>query len=233
MSTAVASPPPVADADLPLLPDEQRFLLTNVSWEFYERLLEELGDRHIRVTFDRGNLELMSPSYRHERGGSVLGFLVQVAFEELDIRFISGGSTTFKRKLLKRGLEGDDCFWVENVDRILGKDDIDLDIDPPPDISIEIDITRSSLDRMSIYAALRVPQVWRFDGEMLEVHCLRDDGSYELCDRSPTFPFLPLEKVAEFLIHSFDVDDLTLRREFRAWLRHEVLPAAGTGPDSE
>lgn len=205
-------------------PRDTGVLLHGMSWAFYEHLLAELCDRPIRVTYDRGSLEIMSPSFRHERYGSVLGGLVVILGEELEISLLEGGSTTFKDGDIERGLEPDDCFWIENVERILGRDTIDLAIDPPPDLAIEIDVTRSSLDRMGIYAALRVPQVWRFDGIRLWVYVLGDNGRYRESDTSPTFPFLPLQKVAEFLRESVGKDDVTLRREFRAWIRSEILP---------
>jgi Uma2 family endonuclease len=203
---------------------DQRFLLTDVSWDFYEHLLDELGDRRVRVTFDRGALELMAPTYRHENYARTLGKLVGVLCEELNLPVKDGGSTTFRREDLERGLEPDDCFYIHNVRKILGKDEIDLTIDPPPDLAIEIDVTRSSLDRMGIYAALRVPEVWRFDGQTLQVWCLRPDGEYEERERSPTFPALALRRVVEFLGQAIELDDVALIRKFRAWVRKQVVP---------
>ena len=203
---------------------EHRFLLNDVSWDFYEHLLEELGDRRVRVTFDRGALELMAPSYRHENYASALGLFVMVLCEEFDLAVKSGRTTTFRRVDMDRGLEPDDCFYMRHVRKILGKDEIDLAIDPPPDLAIEIDIASSSLDRMGIYAALRVPEVWRFDGRTLQVHCLRPDGEYEECPSSPTFPTLPLRRVVDFLLQGTELDDVALTRKFRAWVRKHVVP---------
>lgn len=201
-----------------------RFLLSGMSWSFYERLLEELGDRNIRVTYDRGDLELMAPAYRHENAGRVVGWLIDVVAEEIELPVKGGRSTTFRRKDVGRGIEPDDCFWIENIAAILGKDCIDLSRDPPPDLAIEVDVTSSSIDRLGVYAALRVPQVWRFDGLKIRVYQLNERGEYDVLDHSPTFPFLPLDKLVEFIERSVEVDDMTLRREFRNWLRTEVLP---------
>lgn len=205
---------------------EGRVLLTDVSWGFYEHLLDEIGERSIRVTYDRGHVEIMAPSYRHERGGSVLAGLLEVLADELAMPMICAGSTTFRREDLDRGLEPDNCFYIANVDRILGKDEIDPTHDPPPDLAIEVDITSSSLDRMGIYAALGVPEVWRYQDDSLTVYQLGSDQAYEPCSASPTFPLLPLAEVMRFLDKRSAVDDMTLRRQFREWIRRDVLPRA-------
>ena len=202
----------------------QRFRLSGISWKLYEQLLTGLDDRRVRVTYDRGELELMAPSYRHENYASALGRFVTVLCEEFEIAFKSGRSTTFRREDLDRGLEPDDCFYIRNVAKVLGKTEIDLTVDPPPDLAIEIDIASSSVDRMGIYAALRVPEVWRFDARELCVHCLQPNGEYEEWQTSPTFPMLPLRRVVEFLEQSTDLDDVTLVRKFRAWVRKQLMP---------
>ena len=201
----------------------QWFLLSGVSWEFYENVLTELRDRPVRVTFDRGSLEFTSPSYRHESGGRVLGMLLDVAAEEFDIPVKGARSTTFRRKDLDRGLEPDDCFYIRNLDRILGKTELDLSVDPPPDLAIEVDITRSSRNRMGIYAALGVPEVWRWQAGRVWVYVLDENAEYQEQAGSPTFPRLPLDRLADFVQQSVDTDDTTLRRTFRTWLRAEVL----------
>lgn len=203
--------------------NEQRFLLQNVSWDFYEYLLNELDDRPVHLTYDRGNLEFMAPSYRHENYSSALGRFVMILCEELASAFKSGRSTTFRREDLDRGLEPDDCFYIRSVRKILGKSEIDLTVDPPPDLAIEIDISRSSLDRMGIYAALGVPEVWRFDGRTLVACCLMPDGEYEERAESPTFPMVPLRRIVDFLRQSTDSDDMTSNRKFRAWVRKQIV----------
>jgi Uma2 family endonuclease len=165
----------------------------------------------------------MAPSYRHENYAGALGRFVMVLCEELDISVKSGGSTTFRRDDLERGLEPDDCFYIANIRSVLGKTELDLTVDPPPDLAIEIDVTSSSLDRMGIYASLCVPEVWRFDGRSLCVCCLRPNGEYEECNTSPTFPMVPLRRVVEFLEQCTDSDDVSLVRKFRAWVRKQIV----------
>src|SRR4051794_37130457 len=126
----------------PTATNEQRFRLDWVDWDFYEYVLDKLGDRHLFVTFDDGSIELMSPSYKHDVRGRCLGLLVNVLAEELQVRLKGAGSTTFQRKDLKIGLEPDQCFYIKNFERIRGKDKIDLAVDPPPDLAIEIEVSR-------------------------------------------------------------------------------------------
>jgi len=123
-----------------VLAPEQQFTLTDISWDGYETILNLLGDRPVRVTYNRGILQLMILSYAHERYKKLLARLLETLTEELDIPIEAGGSTTLKRQALERGLEPDECFYIQNQARIRGKQVIDLNQDPPPDLVIEIDI---------------------------------------------------------------------------------------------
>ena len=133
---------------------EQRVLLRNISWETYERLLEERGDNSApRFTYDRGELEIMSPSPEHEALNRSIALLVEFLAAELGIDVYDLGSTTFRREDLERGFEPDSCFYIENEERVRGKTRKDLSVDPPPDLVIEIDIT--SLPSASSPSTLR------------------------------------------------------------------------------
>lgn len=216
--------PPVGAAPSPE-PNGQHLMLTGMSWRFYETFLAELGDRPIHLTYDRGNLEIMTLSYGHERYKRRIGRLVEALTEELNVPLVSAGSMTIKREDLDRGFEPDECYYIANQVRIAGKDELDFTLDPPPDLAIEIDISRSSLDRMGIYAAFRVPEVWRFDGQDLYVYRLKEDGTYEQSPESPGFPFLPLAEFSRFLLMTPGTDETTLIRSFRAWVRQRILPS--------
>ena len=200
--------------------DGQRFLLQGLSWESYEELLKLLGDQRVRLTYDRGSLELMSPSYRHESSSRLLGRFVEVLTEEFDLDMSSAGSTTFRRQDADRGLEADEGFYIASEPLIRGKSAIDLETDPPPDLAIEADITRSSLDRMSIYAALKVPEVWRYDGSSLTVHHLGSDGRYRPADRSSSFLKLPVGELARFLDLRATQSETAIIKAFRAWVQN-------------
>ena len=211
----------------------QRFLLQNVGWDGYEAMLRIIGDRPIRLTYDRGDLEIMSPSRKHEKSKGMLGRLVEAMTEVLEIPRTSDGSTTWRRQDLDRGLEADECFYFhDHAEQLAGKEEIDLETDPPPDLAIEIDITRSSLDRQGIYAALGVPELWRFDGESLRVFRLRDDRTYELCTASPMFPFLPLDEVVRLLKQGATMDQSRWGRIVRAWIRDDLAPRYQGRPDA-
>lgn len=199
-----------------LLEHPQRFVIRDADWHTYQSLLAALGDRPIRVTYDRGVLELMSPSNVHERLKKLIDRLLQALSEELRVPIRSQGSTTFGRELLDRGLEPDECYFIENDPVVRGRDDIDLAVDPPPDLAIEIDITSSSLNRIDIYAALGVPEVWRYDGDRLVIHSLRSDGGYEIITRSRAFPQIPAAEIERQLDRRNETDELTWLNQFRA-----------------
>jgi Uma2 family endonuclease len=204
---------------------EQRFLLQAVNWQFYETLLNALGDRPVRLTYDRGNLELMSPSFEHETYAYLLGRFLDILTLELKIPMKACRSTTFRRQDLDRGLEPDNCYYLRHAAQLRGRREIELTRDPPPDLAIEIDITRSSLDRMGIYAALGVPELWRFDGEALQAYRLGAGGGYEPSAQSLAFPFLPLAEVVPFLHQGLTAaDDTGVAEAFLAWVRQRILP---------
>src|ERR671913_725163 len=157
-------------------PAEHRVILHNTSWETYERLMQERGENRVpRFAYDRGELEIMSPSTEHESIAYNLGLLVAVFAEEAGADLYGAGSTTFDREDLGRGFEPDACFYVRDAERIRGKPRIDLSLDPPPDLVIEVDITSPSLDKFPIYARLGVHEVWRYDGTRAAIFLLKDD----------------------------------------------------------
>ncbi|MGD0898627.1 MAG: Uma2 family endonuclease, partial [Thermoguttaceae bacterium] len=131
----------------------------------------------------------------------------------------SGGSTTLKDELNQRGLEPDECFYVANEPRMRGRDDYDPAVDPPPDLAIEVDISRSSLDKMAIYADFGVPEIWTHDGATLRVYHLQSEGGYVQQPTSRSFPLLPLEEVQRFLDQRNTTDETTWIRSFRDWVR--------------
>ncbi|MCW8140867.1 MAG: Uma2 family endonuclease [Planctomycetota bacterium] len=202
------------------LTSEQRVVLHGVSWETYERLTDELEGRGgVRLTYVRGSLELMSPSYAHDKIKRLIGRLIESYTLEAGIPIASGGSTTFKRRDLDRGLEPDECYWVQREPAIRGKSELDLLVDPPPDLAVEVEISRSALNKLSVYAALGVPEVWRHDGERLEVLLLGTSGEYAPTARSAALPGLPPDEVTRALARHEEVDETTLVREFVARAR--------------
>jgi Uma2 family endonuclease len=204
----------------PPVPTEQRLRLSCIPWKTYVDWSDGLGPRHIRVTYDRGEMEVMTLSPKHEKRKKLLARLVEALTEEMKIDIASGGSMTCRREDLKRGLEGDECYWIENEPLVRGRENIDLDVDPPPDLAMEIEVSRSTMNRMAIYAAIRVPEVWCWDGESLRVFLLTSRGTYRQSDHSRAFPFLPLAEFVKFLKQT-DKSETQLLRSFRAWVRKE------------
>jgi Uma2 family endonuclease len=205
------------------LTPESRVVLRGVGWSGYETILKLVGDRPVRLTYDRGDLELMVPSLDHERYKSLLGRLIETLTLELDLPCDAAGSTTWRKQLEDRGLEPDECYYLANAERVAGRK-IDLSVDPPPDLAIEVEISRSALNRMGIYAALRVPEVWRFDGETLRVEQLQADVTYREVVVSPSFPFLPRDEVVRWLRLAETMGQTPWLRQFREWVRDTLIP---------
>lgn len=201
------------------IPVGGKLYLERVGWDEYEELLEELeGKRHVRISYDNGRMEIMTLSPEHEEPSRLFIHFVQILTEELDLEFISIGSTTLRRKSRKQGKEPDDCFYIGALDRIIGKKRLDLDFDSPPDLAIEVDVTSSTINKMSIYAGLGVPEVWRYDNYQVKFHRLAGKR-YEPASTSALFPFLQPSVVTEYLPMGYAQGINAMRRAFREWVR--------------
>ncbi|MEH2057971.1 MAG: Uma2 family endonuclease [Nostoc sp.] len=195
--------------------------LSGISWQTYENLLTELSvSRRLRLTYNRGTLEIMVPSPEHERYKEIMGRFVETLAEELEVRIDCLGSTTFKRPQLS-GAEPDKCFYIENINVIRGKKRIDLTQDPPPDLVVEIDITSSSKNRFEVYADMGVPEIWRYDGNSFSINILQNQ-KYISFERSLAFPNLPLTEISNFLEQVGEKDYLELVKEFRQWVKSQI-----------
>jgi len=203
-----------------LAPPEQIVQLSGISWQTYETLLAEIGDRQIRLTYNRGNLEIMVPSPEHELYKKVMGRFVETLAEELEVRIEPLGSTTFKRPELS-GAEPDECFYIQNISAIKGKKRIDLNQDPPPDLVVEIDITSRSENSLQVYADLGVPEVWIYNGSRLRINIL-ENGEYVECEISLAFPSLPILEIVTFLEQAETMDYLELVKAFRNWVKSQI-----------
>ncbi|MEW6211336.1 MAG: Uma2 family endonuclease [Acidobacteriota bacterium] len=198
---------------------EQKIILHNVRWETYASLLADHLDQSApRFTYDRGELEIMSPSSQHEKYNRAISLFVEVLAEELNIDIENLGSTTFNREDLERGFEPDSCFYIQNEPLVAGKPRIDLSVDPPPDLVIEIDITSPSIDKLPIFAHLGVPEVWRCDGNRVSILHLENDA-YRERDESPVLPRVTAALLTEFLEDSKTMKRTVWLRKLRAWAR--------------
>jgi Uma2 family endonuclease len=202
-----------------LSPPEQRVVLHNISWETYERLLVEHSDcSSPRFTFDHGELEIVTLSAEHERYSIRIADLVGVLADEMDLELDALGSTTYRRQELERGFEPDSCFYVQNVEQVLGKHKIDLAVDPPPDLVVEVDITSPSISKIPMFAQFGVPEVWRFDGERLLMLRLRH-GAYQEVDGSEVFPGVSAKAISELMAQGKSLGRTGWLRLARGWAR--------------
>ena len=208
----------------PPMPDGHRLLLDGIDWHSYERCLDAFGEQRLFLTYDRGRLEIMAPLYDHEWWKRRIGFLLPVLGSELKLDVQGGGQVTLRRQDLLRGLEADECFFVRSAARVLGPRRLDLSTDPAPDLAVEVEMTRSALDRMGIYAALGVPEVWRHDGKRLRAYRLREDGEYEESNQSDVLPMLPLDEFDQFMHRTQGLSEAGVLVPFQEWVRQNVLP---------
>ena len=202
------------------LPAGGSLILNDVPWEEYEELLSDLGEGYaVRIAYDRGRLEIMSPTARHEMYKDLLLRLVDsLAETKEDLVLETRGSTTFKEKQLLQGAEPDTCFYVENAKRIIGKGDIDLAKDPPPDIIVEVDVSHQSTGKLSFYSAIGVPEIWRYDERQVRILHLVD-GRYVEMPSSLTFPVLTDKVLTDALEQSKTEGQSAALRTFRQWLK--------------
>ncbi|MEJ7618822.1 MAG: Uma2 family endonuclease [Pyrinomonadaceae bacterium] len=205
MTTVISSP-------------EQRVVLHGVSWETYERLLaEHQNSSSTRFTYDQGRLEIMILSPEHEEPNRSLSFLVEIVALEMNINVRNFGSTTFKREGIGRGFAPDSCFYLQNAQRIKGRKRLDLSIDPPPDLVIEIDVTSPSLDNFPIFASIGVAEIWRYQEGRVTVYELVGP-EYVRREKSARLPPLTGAALSHLMAESERLERTDWVRAIRHWL---------------
>ena len=196
----------------------QRIQLQEVNWDEFEAILAELGDkRACRIAYSDRVLEIRMPLPKHEKAKVLIGDMVKILLEELDLENECFGSSTFKRQDMAKGIEPDDCFYIEHATQMIGKDRIDLTVDPPPDLAIEVDVT--SKTGLDAYLALGVPELWRLEDGRLRISLLQD-GQYQDASSSAYFPQFPMiEGVSQFLDRARTEGRSQTLKAFRQWVR--------------
>jgi Uma2 family endonuclease len=176
----------------------QRIQLQDINWNEFEAILDELGqNRASRIAYSDGVLEIRMPLPEHEIDNELISDMVKILLEELDISNECFGSTTLKRQDMAKGIEPDQCFYIENAAVMIGKRRIDLTIDPPPDLAIEVDVT--SKTGLDAYQALGVSELWRFEEGRLRISVL-EKGKYRDSSGSPHFPDWAIaDLISEFI----------------------------------
>jgi len=208
--------------DPPGITDNPLRVLTNVSWSTYESMLKELEDSSSpHLTYDRGVLEIMSPTAKHEKVSRSIDLFINLVAAEVGADVVTLGSITYKREDLMRGFEPDSCFYIQNELKIRGKDRIDLNIDPPPDIVVEIDITHSTINKRALFAQFGVPEVWRYDGNMIEILVL-EAGDYVVSERSRALSVLSSAILNRFVSESLDGSRREWMKKVREWAQQQA-----------
>ncbi len=199
----------------------QTTILHDIDWQQFEAILEDLGDKRAsRIAYFDGVLEIRMPLPEHERTKVIISNLLVILLEELDWEWESLGSSTFKTKSMKAGIEPDDCFYIKNYVAMIGKKRLDMSIDPSPDIAIEVDLTSNT--QISAYEALAVAEIWRYANGKLSIRLLRE-GKYVESLVSLSFPDFPvIDGISQFLERGTELSISSLRREFRQWVRDRL-----------
>jgi Uma2 family endonuclease len=201
------------------LPVGATLIVPEIDWDDYERLLDQIeGERHLRLTYDCGRLEIMSPGPEHGKYPNFIDDLVRAFCDRRKIELEKLGNTTWKKRASKKGVEADCCYYIANAERVIGKREIKLEVDPLPDIVVEIDLSTDSSRKFHIYAALGVSEIWIYDGDTVVFHSL-NKGRYTESASSRFLPALSGPLLAEALKMSKSVGQTKALNAFRRKLR--------------
>jgi Uma2 family endonuclease len=210
------------------IPKPQRgncFRLSGVPWPTYTRLLRIFANSSgVRLTYDRGELEIMSPGFQHDNFAGTLDHFILVLAEELGLPLQWGGSVTMRRRSLRRGLEADRTYWIAHEVQVRSITRLDLRIHPPPDLAVEVEVSRSILNRLAILARLRVPELWRLSERGLRFQQLQADGTYADISHSLSFPQFTAADIEPFLALAATTEKVALIAQFRQWVRQRLAP---------
>lgn len=204
---------------------EERFVL-NTDWRGYSKILDAIGEGHVRVTYDSGRLELLSPSPEHEMTKSLLSRLVEILLDEGGTGYLLGGSITFRRKGLDKGLEPDECFWLASRQAMIGVKRWNPRIHPPPDLAVEIEVTQSAVSRLPIFAALGVPEVWRCRHGVVRPFGLGADRAYVPLSQSRVVLGADFDMLSAHVRMADRRDTFEIKQSFRAHLRGQASSGA-------
>jgi Uma2 family endonuclease len=228
MTRSKPSKPPVRVRRAPPIVGEARIVIRGVDWEIYDKLSDAVSEgQHVRMAYDGKDLEIMTTGNVHEHYKDFFGQFVSEVATELSIPRLPAGETTWKRPEIARGLEADQCYYFQ-PDKLaadaaaLKRRSRNIDDYPNPDLAIEIDISPSQIDRPAIYAALRVAEVWRFDGKVLVIEQLRPDGSYVAIESSQYLP-IQADEILRWIAVEDSVNRTAWERRLRDWIRAELL----------
>lgn len=216
-------------------PAETRTILPNITWSTFKVMLAEIGwERNFRVAYNQGIVEIMTPLMPHENSNRIIEGLILVLCEEFGLEAKSSGSLTLTRDDLQTGGEPDSSFYIQNEALVREKENIDLAIDPPPDIVLEVEYSKSKIDKLSLYAAMKIPEFWRYNGNNLRIYTLNSvlnennqyankyTNQYAEVETSPTFPNIVVKEISRFIQESQVIGQLAAKRAFRDWVKQQL-----------
>jgi Uma2 family endonuclease len=200
---------------------EKRVTFHHLNWHSYQQILTALGEhRAARLTYDRGTLEITMPLEEHESAAEFIGLFIRILVVEMRLKMKSMRSTTLDRADLDRGAEPDNCYYIQNQAQVAGRI-VDFDKDPPPDLVVEVDITNTDIDKNRLYAAMGVPEFWRFNGEVWQIYQLQNTQYVEV-DQSPTFSIVEKADLYQFLA-ACQQDEVNAELNFRTWVKEKLI----------
>ena len=200
---------------------ETRTFMKNISWQTFKTMLAEMGvERNSRFAYENGIVEIMTPLMPHENSNRVIEGFVLVLCEEFGLEVKSTGSLTLTRDDLEKGGEPDSSYYIQNESLVRGKENIDLATDPPPDLVLEVEYSRSKIDKLSLYASMGIPEFWRYNGTLLRVYTLTG-SQYSEVELSPTFAPVLVKDIPQFIQESRKIGQLAAKSAFRAWVRQQ------------
>lgn len=201
------------------IPGETRVLLENITWQTFKTMLAEMGsERANKISYRQGNIEIMTPQKPHESSNRLIEVFVGVLCEELGLEVNRVGSLTLTRDDLEYGAEPDSSYYIQNELLVREKENIDLAFDPPPDLVLEVEYSRPKIDKFKLYAAMGIPEFWRYNGTTLRVYILAN-GQYSETQTSPTFAAIPIKEIPRFIEESKKIGQIAVTRAFRTWVK--------------
>ncbi len=205
---------------------ETRIVLENISWQTFKAMLAETGsERKNRLAYDDGIVEIMSPLMAHENSNRLIEVFVGVLCEELSLEIKRAGSLTLTRDDLEKGGEPDSSYYIQNESLVRDKENIDLATDPPPDLVLEVEYSRSAVNKLTLYASMGIPEFWRYNGSVLRVYELSGKQYLEV-QSSPTFARVPVKEIPNFIQATRKNGEIATTRAFRTWVR-SLQPFSG------
>ncbi len=207
-------------------PSEKRLVLENISWQQYEALLFDLNrDRRARLTYAHGRLEMMTPLQEHERCHKLVESFILVLADEMNLAVEGFEAPTLKRLDLQLGTEPDTAYYIQQARQMRGHTHIDLMADPSPDLILEVSLNKSTIDKFPLYAAMGIPEVWRYvskPGEdffkgVFQIFCIEADHYHET-ETGYAFPFLPVGQIRLFIDQSDTLGLMSALRTLRQWV---------------